>query len=95
VFAEFLLACALAAAPTTLPSLVKATHEGMVRPEAVGITSTFPSIQHAKQEYVVPKSIPMIGVGLAGSVVGAVSVIVKESVGCIVQPRIVDYSVTV
>jgi hypothetical protein len=53
----------LAAVPTSFPSGVKDTHEGIVRPDGDSMTSTFCVLgsKHATQEYVVPRSIPIIG----------------------------------
>ena len=58
--------CALAEAPTILPEEVKATQLGMVRPDGVGITSAcwVWSFHTARHEYVVPRSIPMMGPGM-------------------------------
>ena len=39
VFLGLVATCALAALPTILPEDVKATHDGIVRPDGVGITS--------------------------------------------------------
>jgi hypothetical protein len=60
----FVMACRLAGAPTLrspLPLSMKATTEGVVRaPSLLAITTgSFPSMT-ATQEFVVPKSIPII-----------------------------------
>ena len=62
MFSEFVMACRLAAAPTSFyPSLVKETTEGVVlAPSAFSMTlGVLPSIT-ATQEFVVPRSIPMM-----------------------------------
>src|SRR6266487_2236507 len=62
VFSGFVTACLLATWPTSrLPSLVKATTDGVVRPpsEFVITVGSPPSIT-ATTELVVPKSIPII-----------------------------------
>jgi hypothetical protein len=62
VFYELVMACRLAAAPTSFsPSLVKETTEGVVlTPSAFSMTlGVLPSIT-ATQELVVPRSIPMM-----------------------------------
>mmetsp|Transcript_26896 Transcript_26896/g.62916 ORF Transcript_26896/g.62916 Transcript_26896/m.62916 type:complete len:280 (-) Transcript_26896:25-864(-) len=58
--------CALAEAPTIFPEEVKATQLGMVRPDGVGMTSAcwVWSFHTARHEYVVPRSIPMMGPGM-------------------------------
>jgi hypothetical protein len=62
VFLGFVIACLFAGSPTNLsPVLVNATTEGVVLPPSeFGITTgSLPSIT-ATQEFVVPKSIPII-----------------------------------
>lgn len=62
MFYEFVTACLLAAEPTNLsPSLVKATTDGVVlTPYEFSITlGVWPSIR-ATQEFVVPRSMPII-----------------------------------
>lgn len=62
VFSELVIACLLAAAPTSFsPSLVKATTEGVVRlPSAFSMTFGVLPYMTATQELVVPRSIPMM-----------------------------------
>ena len=75
------LPCALAEAPTILPDVVKATQLGMVRPDGVGITSAcwVWSFHTARHEYVVPRSIPMMGPGMVAIRLQSVSLCVYES----------------
>jgi len=59
VFFGFLAAWFLAASPTSLSFLPKATYDGVVfTPYSLAIISTFSFIHTATQEYVVPRSIP-------------------------------------
>ena len=52
----------LAASPISLSSSVKETTEGVILlPSSLGMTSTCPFLKIPTQEYVVPKSIPMMG----------------------------------
>ena len=61
VFSELVMACLLAAAPTSLsPSLVKAITEGVVlTPSEFSMTLGVLPYMTATQELVVPRSIPM------------------------------------
>src|SRR5271156_6033514 len=62
VFSGFVIACRLATWPTSRsPLFVNATTEGVVRPpSSFGITFASPPSITATQEFVVPKSIPII-----------------------------------
>src|SRR3989344_4395091 len=57
----FVTACLLAATPTSTSLSLNATTDGVVRlPSAFGITTGSPPSITATQEFVVPRSIPMI-----------------------------------
>jgi hypothetical protein len=62
VFSGFVTRCLLATCPTRISPLgVKATTEGVVLPpSSLGITVVLSPSMMAMQEFVVPKSIPMI-----------------------------------